>query len=81
MVAKEHGHRPTTMLSVYAAWTEGAVEPDITAIRDAMNCTTVTEPDTKRLMVGPDPRQTRRRRLERLPHVRTDGRAHVEPTS
>ena len=25
------------MLSVYAAWTEGAVEADITAIRDAMN--------------------------------------------
>jgi hypothetical protein len=38
LVAKEHGHRPTTMLSVYAAWTEGAVEADITAIRDAMNC-------------------------------------------
>lgn len=37
LVAKEHGHRPTTMLSVYAAWTEGAVEADITAIRDAMN--------------------------------------------
>lgn len=39
LVAKEHGHRPTTMLSVYAAWTEGAVESDITAIREAMNCT------------------------------------------
>ena len=38
LVAKEHGHRPTTMLSVYAAWTEGAVEADITAIREAMNC-------------------------------------------
>ena len=24
LVAKEHGHRPTTMLSVYAAWTEGS---------------------------------------------------------
>jgi integrase len=38
LVAKEHGHRPTTMLSVHAAWTEGAVEADITAIREAMNC-------------------------------------------
>ena len=38
LVAKEHGHRPTTMLSVYAAWTEGAVEADIAAIREAMNC-------------------------------------------
>ena len=26
------------MLTVYAAWTEGAVEADITAIREAMNC-------------------------------------------
>jgi hypothetical protein len=39
LVAKEHGHRLTTMLSVYAAWTEGAVETDIAAIRDAMNRT------------------------------------------
>ena len=38
LVAKEHGHRPTTMLSVYAAWTEDAVEADITAIREGMNC-------------------------------------------
>ena len=38
LVAKEHGHRPTTMLTEYAAWTEGAVEADITAIREAMNC-------------------------------------------
>ena len=26
------------MLTVYAAWTEGAVEADITTIREAMNC-------------------------------------------
>jgi hypothetical protein len=39
LVAKEHGHRIATMLSVYAAWTEGAVEADITAIREAMNRT------------------------------------------
>jgi integrase len=37
LVAKEHGHRLTTMFSVYAAWTEGALEADIVAIRDAMN--------------------------------------------
>jgi hypothetical protein len=37
LVAKGHGHRITTMLSVYAAWTEGAVEADIAAIRDEMN--------------------------------------------
>ena len=39
LVAKDHGHRLTTMLSVYAAWAEGAVEADIAAIRDAMNRT------------------------------------------
>jgi hypothetical protein len=26
LLVEEHGHRITTMLSVYAAWTEGAVE-------------------------------------------------------
>jgi hypothetical protein len=39
LVAKEHGHRIITMLTVYAAWTEGAVEADIVAIRGAMNRT------------------------------------------
>jgi integrase len=39
LVAKEHGHRLTTMLTVYAAWAEGAVEADIVAIREAMNRT------------------------------------------
>ena len=39
LVAKEHGHRITTMPSVYAAWTEGAVEAAIAAIRDAMKRT------------------------------------------
>jgi integrase len=37
LVAKEHGHRPLTMLTVYAAWTEGAPENDIRAIRAARN--------------------------------------------
>jgi hypothetical protein len=39
LVAKEHGHRLTTMLSVYAAWAEGAAESDLGAIREAMNRT------------------------------------------
>jgi integrase len=34
-VAKQHGHRIATMLSVYAAWVEGARECDIAAIRRA----------------------------------------------
>jgi hypothetical protein len=35
-VAKQHGHRIATMLSVYAAWVEGARECDLAAIRRAM---------------------------------------------
>jgi hypothetical protein len=36
-VAKQHGHSVTTMLRVYAAWTEGAIEADIKAIRRSMH--------------------------------------------
>jgi hypothetical protein len=36
LIAKEHGHRILTMLTVYVAWTEGAVEADFWAIHDAM---------------------------------------------
>src|SRR5258708_29755695 len=36
LIAKEHGHRILTMLTVYAAWTEGAVEADFWAIDDAL---------------------------------------------
>jgi hypothetical protein len=39
LVAKEHGHRIATLFAVYAAWIEGALEADITAIRDARNRT------------------------------------------
>jgi integrase len=35
-VAKQHGHSVQTMLEVYAAWTEGANESDIEAIKRAM---------------------------------------------
>ena len=35
-VAKQHGHSIETMLRVYTAWTEGAVEADLKAIRRAM---------------------------------------------
>jgi integrase len=79
LVAKEHGHRPTTMLSVYAAWTEGAVEADVAAIREAMNCAngsgtrktvddqarpTRTETPTVRLAAARLDRRTRARRTE-----------------
>jgi len=62
LVAKEHGHRLTTMLTVYAAWVEGAVEADIVAIREAMNRTvrrrvpwvaTLDEPNSTIVTSGP----------------------------
>jgi integrase len=46
LIAKEHGHRILTMLTVYAAWTEGAVEGDFWAIHDALYRTDL---DTLRL--------------------------------
>lgn len=36
LVAKEDGHSTQTMLSTYAAWTEGATETDVGMIRKAM---------------------------------------------
>lgn len=35
-VARQHGHSIATMLRVYAAWTEGAEEGDLEAIKGAM---------------------------------------------
>jgi hypothetical protein len=35
-VAKQHGHSVSTMLTTYAAWTEGATDSDIEAIKRAM---------------------------------------------
>ncbi len=35
-VAKQHGHSVQTMLEVYAAWTEGATDEDVEAIKRAM---------------------------------------------
>ena len=35
-VAKQHGHSFHVMLDVYAAWTEGAKDSDIAAIKQAM---------------------------------------------
>ena len=36
-VAKQHGHSVQTMLTIYAAWTEGAQDKDIEAIKRAMD--------------------------------------------
>ena len=35
-VAKEDGHSTQTMLSTYAAWTEGATEADVETIREGI---------------------------------------------
>jgi hypothetical protein len=35
-VAKQHGHSVQVMLTMYAAWLEGATETDIQAIKAAM---------------------------------------------
>lgn len=45
-VAKQHGHSVQTMLANYAAWTEGAKEEDIEAIKTAMNArpTSINKP-------------------------------------
>jgi integrase len=58
LVAKEHGHRPATMLSVYAAWAEGTVETDVVAIREAMNRTETIRRRSRRMarLVKPLPR-------------------------
>jgi hypothetical protein len=36
-VAKQHGHSVSTMLTTYAAWTEGATDADVEAIKRAMD--------------------------------------------
>jgi flavorubredoxin len=38
-VAKQHGHSVQTMLEVYAAWTEGAGDAEVAAIKQAMEST------------------------------------------
>jgi len=75
-VAKQHGHSIATMLRVYAAWTEGAIEADLDAIKRAM---ATTPQNRTRLSAEPAPapinasrtfntaRRLRRRERERLP--------------
>lgn len=42
-VARQHGHTVRTILEVYAAWADGAVESDITGIRHSMGMPGNTE--------------------------------------
>jgi hypothetical protein len=48
-VAKQHGHSVQVMLTMYAAWLEGATEADIEAIKAAMQSR--AKPTTSRLAV------------------------------
>jgi integrase len=64
LVAKEHGHRPLTMLTVYAAWAEGAPESDSRAIRAARN---PREERTIRTQMPPRRRSTTRVRSNPQP--------------
>ena len=69
-VARQHGHSVATMLSVYAAWVEGAGDADVIAIREAMNATRCggdglhALPRTRR----PAPRPPRKADRLLLPH-------------
>ena len=47
-VAKQHGHSIITMLRIYAAWTEGAVEADVAAIERSMMLTRNLRRDRQR---------------------------------
>jgi integrase len=59
-VAKQHGHSISTMLRVYAAWAEGAVESDIDAIKRSMNRHARLRPTIKcRFTAGAKPRAPR----------------------
>jgi len=50
-VAKQHGHSIVTMLRIYAAWTEGAVEADVEAIKRSMNHTSIRRGSLRNLAV------------------------------
>lgn len=43
-VARQHGHTVRTMLEVYAAWADGAVESDVAAIRSSIGLSGSSQP-------------------------------------
>jgi len=65
-VARQHGHSMATMLSVYAAWVEGASEADVIAIREAMNATRCGGEDLHALPRLRRPQLVRPRKADRL---------------
>ena len=65
-VARQHGHSVATMLSVYAAWVDGASDADILAIREAMNVARCGGESLRALPRPEKPRLVRPRQADRL---------------
>jgi hypothetical protein len=75
-VAKQHGHSITTMLSVYAAWAEGAIESDIYAIKRAM----ASRPRTLERAITGQTREPEQLRTPQQPKTPTPG-SGIDATS
>lgn len=55
-VSRQHGHSVRTMLEIYAAWAEGAVESDVDSIRRAMEFDVASVPASARGLASSLPR-------------------------
>jgi len=55
-VSRQHGHSVRTMLEIYAAWAEGAVESDVDSMRRAMGFDVATVPASARGLASSHPR-------------------------
>jgi integrase len=84
-VARQHGHSIATMLRAYAAWTDGATEADIGAIRAAMARTAPMRDSTSARSREPQAARSTIRafEVERLPASFANGFAsgHHRPTA
>ncbi len=82
-VAKQHGHSISTMLRVYAAWAEGAVESDVEAIRRSVNLMpslTRTRPPVRQLgRCSCHQRSARRKNFESAANLAVDLPVANEP--
>ena len=64
-VARQHGHSIATMLSAYAAWTEGANEADIETIRRAIATESASpQAETSSQLIRPEPSRSLVRAFE-----------------
>ncbi|MEJ1962966.1 MAG: tyrosine-type recombinase/integrase [Gammaproteobacteria bacterium] len=87
LVAQQHGHRILTMLTVYAAWTEGSTEADIRSIRRARRAPAYAARTAPRSRREPRPMgnglvneaASKRRNFEGLQGLRLAERTGLEP--